>query len=184
MQRPDFNPDWNHHYDYGNSDNIAEITRVESYNIANDDKVYVVGSMITSPWGDNRVTAVSFARGQEVCTKEITVRPGGMLSLQRHRNRDEIWHVKTGILSLIIANHRIDLKAGDTMSLPCGTVHCMANLHDDPVSVLETQRGINRESDNIRLMDVHGRPIYPLMNEEEYYAAQLYARLAKDIGAR
>lgn len=184
MRLPDFNPEWNDHYDYNDPANRAEIERVHSYDIATDNEVYVSGTVIESPWGVNRIVAVSSAHGQDMCIKEITVRPGYMLSLQRHRSRDELWQIKTGTLSLIVANQRLSLKEGDAVNLPAGTVHCMANMCDYPVTVIETQHGINRESDNIRLMDMHGRPIYPLMSAEEYHAAQLYAQLAENVGTR
>lgn len=184
MRLPDFNPDWNKHYDCNDPANLAEIERVQTYDITIDKKVYVTGSAIESPWGENRIVAVSSAHGQDMCIKEITVRPGYMLSLQRHRSRNELWQIKTGSLSLIVANQRFEIKEGDAINLPPGTVHCMANLGNDLVTVIETQSGINRESDNIRLMDMHGRPTYPLMSEEEYRAAQLYTKLAEEIGAR
>lgn len=184
MPRHKFNPDWNPHYNFDDKANQAEIVKVDSYDIAHDANIYAPGDKIASPWGDNQVLSVSQQGGQDVCIKEITVKPGFMLSLQRHRGREELWEVKTGILTVIADGKRIEVGAGDSIRLPKGAVHCMNNVHDAPVTVIETQIGINREADNIRLIDFNNRPIYPLTSEVEFASAKLYAQMQEDIARR
>jgi uncharacterized cupin superfamily protein len=104
-----------------------------------------------------------------------------MLSLQRHRGRRERWQVIDGVLIAIVNGELKNVSAGHSVILPRGSVHCMINMSDAPVIVRETQRGICREKDNIRLFDVNNRPTYPLTSEVEFQSAKLYARIQYDL---
>lgn len=193
-----FNPEWNPHYDFENEANKAEIAKVEAY-----DKAFVEGDAdfiqqaeiaalggktgydkgvkVASPWGDNTVLDNKHENGVDVTIKEITVKPGFMLSLQRHRGREELWEVKSGTLTVIADGERIEVKAGESIKLRKGVVHCMNNAHAEPVTVVETQIGINREADNVRLLDFNNRAVYPLTTENEFISAKIYAALHAEI---
>lgn len=155
---------------------------------------YAIGVNVDSPWGDNAVVNVGHEGGIDICIKDITVKPGFMLSLQKHRGRKERWEVSEGTLSLIMDGNIYDVSPngvyldvdGDMeiisdnnyIDLPKGSVHCMINRSFKPVKVRETQSGITREADNIRLGgDFTGRPTYPLTNEMEFKSAILYAKI-------
>ena len=175
-----FNPDWNPHYDFSDPRNLAEIKTVDGYAIASDIEAYQSGDVIDSPWGSNQVTSVKTEEGVEYCIKRIVVKPGYMLSLQRHRGREEMWAVEQGVLTVICNGDRIDVPAGQSIILPQGAVHCMINSGAEPVTVVETQKGACREKDNIRLLDFNNRPTYPLTSEVEYRSARLYAQIHAD----
>lgn len=179
-----FNLAWNPHYNFDDPASQAEINKVESYDIHIDNAVYAAGDKITSPWGDNQVLSITHTDNQDICIKEITVKPGFMLSLQRHRGREELWEVTSGILTVIADGKRMDVPAGKSIQLPKGCVHCMNNTHEQPVTVIETQTGIAREADNIRLVDFNGRATYPLTNAVEFESAKLYARMMQEIAER
>jgi len=193
-----FNPAWNPHYIFDDPASIAEIEKVEAYDrafAAHDtaflmeaEKIalggrtgYEKGVKVQSPWGENAVLENTHENGQDITIKEITVKPGFMLSLQRHRGREELWEVTSGILTVIADGKRIEVKAGESIKLPKGCVHCMNNVHAEPVTVVETQTGINREADNIRLLDFNNRPVYPLTTAVEFECAKLYARMHAEI---
>ena len=176
-----FNHLWNPHYDFSDANNLREIAIVDRYKLTEDTVEYNVGQQVESPWGSNRVIDVRHVNGEDICIKEITVKPGFMLSLQRHRGRAEIWEVKEGILTVISDGAVHEILAGQSITLPKGAVHCMINTHDMPVTVIETQTGICREKDNIRLLDFNARPIYPLTGEMEYRSARLYARIQQGL---
>lgn len=194
-----FPPQWNLHYDFSNPGNLEEIEKVEAYAKAfaeGDESFiqqaerkalggkegYAKGIKVESPWGDNTVLENSKDEsGRDVTIKEITVKPGFMLSLQRHLGREELWEVKSGILTVIADGKRIEVKAGESIKLPPGCVHCMNNAHGEPVTVIETQLGKNREADNVRLVDFNNRPVYPLKTENEFKSARLYAQLHAEI---
>jgi len=177
-----FNSRWNEHYDFNDADNIAEIAKVDSYDLSKDNSVYADGDTIQSPWGSNRVLTLTQEGGEDICIKEITVKPGFMLSLQRHRGRAEVWEVTDGTLGVICNGDYSEIPAGQSITLPKGAVHCMINPTDKPVTVKETQRGICREKDNVRLADFNDRPLYPLTSEVEYKSAQLYHDIRARIG--
>lgn len=179
-----FNGEWNGHYDFDDAASIAEIARVESYDLSKDASVYADGDIIESPWGRNRVLTLTKEGGEDVCVKEITVNPGYMLSLQRHFGRSEYWEVVEGTLGVVCNGNYVELPAGQGMTIPKGAVHCMVNATSAPVTVRETQRGICREKDNVRLADMNDRPLYPLSSEEEYQSYKLYETLRTRIEER
>lgn len=121
---------------------------------------YTIGESETRPWGAWEVLDLGTENGpngiEEFCIKKITVNPGGILSLQSHKLRREEWTVLEGDLE-VTRNHEIlNLKAGDTVEIPCGAVHRMANRSDRPAIVKEIQRGVCSEDDIIRHEDVYG----------------------------
>lgn len=179
-----FNPLWNPHYDFDAPANKAEIASVESYKVESDRAVYSAGQSVDSPWGSNQVIEARREGGAEICIKEIVVNPGYMLSLQRHRARKELWEVVEGVLTVIVNGERRDIPAGQSITLPEGAVHCMINSSDAPVTVRETQSGICREKDNIRLVDFNNRPTYPLTSEVEFLSARLYAKVQAEHAKR
>ncbi len=172
-----FNPDWNPHYNFDDSANQQEIADVESYVPEKDRAVYIAGQEVISPWGVNVVIDARHEGGIDICVKRITVKPGYMLSLQRHRAREELWEVQEGKLTAILDGKLYDVAAGQSISMHRGAVHCMINASNAPVTVIETQTGICREKDNIRLLDFNGRSTYPLTSAIEYESARLYAKI-------
>jgi mannose-6-phosphate isomerase-like protein (cupin superfamily) len=181
---PPFNPLWNPHYDFNDPANIREIAAVDGYALDDDAADYACGDIIQSPWGSNQVLESRRENGVDICIKKITVKPGFMLSLQRHRGRAEVWAVKEGTLTVIADGVRHDVPAGQSITLPKGCVHCMINASHAPVTVIETQTGVCREKDNVRLLDFNNRPTYPLTTENEFKSAKLYAAIQEEIADR
>lgn len=179
MQHP-FKAEWNTHYDFNDPRNKAEIVKVESYDLVSDTDLYAVGEDITSPWGKNRVVEL-WSDDVEYCRKNIVINPGYMLSLQRHRGREETWTVVAGVLTVICNGERYDVPEGQDIFIPKGAPHCMINISDNPVEVEEIQKGTCREADNIRLMDFSKRPTYPLTSDVEHRSGLLYEHICSFI---
>lgn len=118
---------------------------------------YIIGETDTRPWGHYTVLDVGTENGEEYCTKTITVNPGGVLSLQSHKLRREEWTVLEGDLEVTRDKEILNLKTGESIDIPQGAVHRMANRSDKPVVVKEIQRGICREEDIERFEDIYGR---------------------------
>ena len=143
---------------------------------------YQKGVKVNSPWGDNTVLEASTdENGIDTVIKEITVKSGFMLSLQRHRGREEFWEVESGTLTVILDGKLLTVNDGKSLLLPKGSVHCMINMHDEPVTVRETQTGICREADNVRLIDFNNRQTYPLKTKNEAQSAILYSTIHSEI---
>lgn len=121
------------------------------------DLTYHVGERDVRPWGSWEVLEVGVDGQEEYCIKKITVAPGGILSLQSHDYRREQWTVLTGHPTVTIGKDLFDLTPGQTVQIPTGTKHRMANRTDHEVIVLEIQRGICDENDIIRYEDIYGR---------------------------
>ena len=118
---------------------------------------YRIGETDTRPWGAWEVLDTGVENDEEYCVKKITVNPGGVLSLQSHELRREVWTVLEGVIEVTRDKDIISLAAGKTIDIPCGTVHRMANRSDKPAVIKEIQRGICREDDIKRIEDVYGR---------------------------
>jgi len=120
---------------------------------------YRIGETDTRPWGTWEVLDTGVENGEEFCVKKITVNPGGILSLQSHKLRREVWTVLEGTIEVTRDKEIITLSKDKTIDIPQGAVHRMANRGDVPAIVHEVQRGTCREDDIIRYEDVYGRTV-------------------------
>ena len=120
-------------------------------------QAYTIGEKDTRPWGTWEVLDLGTENGEEFCVKKITVNPGGVLSLQSHQLRREEWTVLEGVMEITRDKEIFNVPAGETVHIPQGAVHRMANRTDTPVTLKEIQRGICREDDIERFEDIYGR---------------------------
>ena len=118
---------------------------------------YRPGEKDTRPWGTWEVLETGTENGEEFCIKKITVSPGGILSLQSHKMRRENWTLLSGVLEVTRDKDIITLQPGETIDIPLGAVHRMANRGTVDAVVKEIQRGICREDDIFRYEDIYGR---------------------------
>lgn len=88
--------------------------------------------------------------------KLITVDPGGILSLQRHASRDELWHILDDGLQLELDGVIHTPKPGDEFMIERGTTHRLSSLGPRG-RVLEVGFGDFDEDDIERLDDAYGR---------------------------
>lgn len=97
------------------------------------------------PWGYYRVL---HENGPQVKLKELTVDPGKRLSMQRHKDRGEIWFVAEGIATL----YNIDERSTDcelagsynkfqTLFISKNQWHQLSNETDQPLKIIEIQYG-------------------------------------------
>ncbi len=106
------------------------------------------------PWGHYEV--LSDEPDHKV--KRITVISGARLSLQRHRRRSEHWHVVRGEAVVTLDQQEIALTAGESVDIPKGGVHRVANPGQEDMVFIEVQRGDYFGEDDIeRLEDDYGR---------------------------
>ncbi len=109
---------------------------------------------VSRPWG----TYEDIDRAPGFRAKRITVRPGGRLSLQRHRQRSEHWVVVQGTAHVTIDGTETVLTRNQSTYVPIGAVHRLENKGDTPLHLIEVQVGDYLEEDDIeRLDDVYGR---------------------------
>lgn len=115
---------------------------------------YRPGDSDERPWGRWQVLDV----GPGFVVKRITVKPGGILSLQLHRHRAEHWFIARGIAQVTLGEQIVDRRAGDAVDIPVGTPHRIANPGAEPLEFIEVQHGERlEETDIVRLEDRYGR---------------------------
>ncbi len=106
------------------------------------------------PWGSFTV----LEDAEDCKVKRLVVRPGGILSLQRHQHRSEHWTVVGGVASVRVGEKEFQLSAGQTVEIPVGSLHRLENRGQVPVQIIEVQTGTYFGEDDIeRLEDVYGR---------------------------
>ena len=106
------------------------------------------------PWGYYE----SIDMGERFQVKRIVVIPGGILSLQKHRHRAEHWVVVRGTAEVIIGEQIRAVHENESVYIPIGSVHRMANKGKIPLELIEVQTGSYLGEDDIeRLEDVYKR---------------------------
>ncbi len=108
----------------------------------------------TRPWGSWHVIDVE--RGFKI--KRIHVHPGARLSYQTHQHRSEHWVVVYGIATCTIDDETIIAGPGESVDVPLGAKHRLANNGEEELVIVEVQRGsYTGEDDIVRLEDDYGR---------------------------
>lgn len=108
----------------------------------------------TRPWGSWQV----LDEGPGYKVKRIEVHPRRRLSLQRHDQRSEHWVVVTGKATCQVDDTSLVIGPGECADVGIGQLHRIANDSDDPLVVIEVQRGDYCGEDDIeRLDDDYGR---------------------------
>ncbi|MBI4922701.1 MAG: mannose-1-phosphate guanylyltransferase/mannose-6-phosphate isomerase [Devosia nanyangense] len=106
------------------------------------------------PWGGYS-SVVSGARFQ---VKRLFVKPGKRLSLQKHHHRAEHWIVVSGTAEVTIDGKVTMLSENESIYLPLGCVHRLANPGKILLELIEVQTGSYLgEDDIIRIEDEFGR---------------------------
>jgi cytidyltransferase-like protein len=102
-------------------------------------------------WGHYRV--LYDAPGTKV--KELTVMPGQRLSMQRHQDRAEHWHVAQGTATVYGINRKSDAELLGEFGphqhthIGRGEWHQLCNETDQPLQVVEIQYGANCVEEDI-----------------------------------
>jgi mannose-1-phosphate guanylyltransferase/mannose-6-phosphate isomerase len=106
------------------------------------------------PWGYYE----SIDMGERFQVKRIVVVAGGILSLQKHRHRAEHWVVVRGTAEVTIDDVVREVHENESVYIPIGSVHRMANRGKIPLELIEVQTGSYLGEDDIeRLEDVYKR---------------------------
>jgi mannose-6-phosphate isomerase-like protein (cupin superfamily) len=106
------------------------------------------------PWGYYQI--LSDEKTHKV--KRIIVYPGKRLSLQRHKQRSEHWHIVDGEALVTVEDKKIALTRGGSVDIPQGALHRVENTGQSDLSFIEIQRGEYFGEDDIeRIEDDFGR---------------------------
>ena len=106
------------------------------------------------PWGSYDSTD----SGEGFQVKRLIVKPGAVLSLQKHARRAEHWVVVKGTARITLDDKVFDLNVNESTYIPIGAVHRIENAGKEPVHIIEVQCGdYLGEDDIVRLEDKYGR---------------------------
>ncbi|WP_240386420.1 mannose-1-phosphate guanylyltransferase/mannose-6-phosphate isomerase [Asaia bogorensis] len=106
------------------------------------------------PWGFYE----SLIQGDRFQVKRIHVDPGHTLSLQKHFHRAEHWVVVAGTAVVTRDSDEIIIRENESIYLPLGCTHRLANPGRIPLTLIEVQSGpYLGEDDIVRLEDVYAR---------------------------
>jgi mannose-1-phosphate guanylyltransferase len=149
--------------------------------IVSEDAVYVgklseaqrVGQMVKALRSDKRTTGLteihrtayrpwggysSVLNGDRFQVKRLFVKPGKKLSLQKHHHRAEHWVVVSGTAEVTVDGTKTMLTENESIYLPLGCVHRLANPGKILLELIEVQTGSYLgEDDIIRIEDEFGR---------------------------
>jgi mannose-1-phosphate guanylyltransferase/mannose-6-phosphate isomerase len=111
-------------------------------------------SRVYRPWG----TYEGVADGERFQVKQITVKPGGKLSLQMHHHRAEHWVVVEGTALVTNGDQEIMLSENQSTYIPIGVTHRLENPGEIDLTLIEVQSGSYLgEDDIVRFDDIYGR---------------------------
>jgi mannose-1-phosphate guanylyltransferase/mannose-6-phosphate isomerase len=106
------------------------------------------------PWGSYRTLSL----GDRFQVKEIIVKPGASLSLQKHHHRAEHWVVVEGTAAVVRGEETLLLHENQSIFIPLGTKHRLSNPGKLQLRLIEVQSGSYLgEDDIVRFEDDYGR---------------------------
>ena len=105
------------------------------------------------PWG--RFT--QYAYNEPVTVKIIEVKPGAVLSLQRHRRRSELWVALDPTVQVEVDGRAWRPAVDEAVWIPAGATHRLSAPGDAGGRVMEVAFGHFDEDDIERLEDRYGR---------------------------
>ncbi len=115
---------------------------------------YLAHSTVYRPWGHYQ----SIDAGEGFQVKQIMVKPGAKLSLQRHRQRAEHWIVVSGTAKVTRGDETLMVEENRSTYIPVGMKHRLENPGEVPLRVIEVQSGSYLGEDDIeRFDDIYGR---------------------------
>jgi mannose-6-phosphate isomerase-like protein (cupin superfamily) len=106
------------------------------------------------PWG-----SYSILEDADDCkVKRLVVKPGQVLSLQKHHRRAEHWTVIQGVAKVRIDRDEFLLRPNESTYIPVDTQHRLENPGTEDVHLIEVQTGdYFGEDDIVRYEDIYGR---------------------------
>jgi mannose-1-phosphate guanylyltransferase len=108
--------------------------------------------IVDKPWGYEEWWAVT----QKYVGKLLYIKQGHRLSLQYHNVKEETMRVISGILTFILGEDTMQLKPGDAVHVPPGTIHRMEANEGDVVVIEVSTPEVD---DVVRLQDDYSRPV-------------------------
>ena len=135
-------------------DRVQEVKQVVAQLRESQRSQAVLHRKVYRPWG----AYDSIDTGERFQVKRITVKPGGVLSLQMHHHRAEHWIVVSGTARVTRGEETLLLSENQSTYIPLGVTHRLENPGMVPLELIEVQSGSYLgEDDIVRFEDMYGR---------------------------
>ncbi len=135
-------------------DRVQEVKQVVAQLKESQRSQAVLHRKVYRPWG----AYDSIDTGERFQVKRITVKPGGVLSLQMHHHRAEHWIVVSGTARVTRGEETLLLSENQSTYIPLGVTHRLENPGMVPLELIEVQSGSYLgEDDIVRFEDMYGR---------------------------
>ena len=135
-------------------DRVQEVKQVVAQLKESQRSQAVLHRQVSRPWG----AYDSIDTGERFQVKRITVKPGGVLSLQMHHHRAEHWIVVSGTARVTRGEETLLLSENQSTYIPLGVTHRLENPGMVPLELIEVQSGSYLgEDDIVRFEDMYGR---------------------------
>ncbi|RZL46417.1 MAG: mannose-1-phosphate guanylyltransferase/mannose-6-phosphate isomerase, partial [Variovorax sp.] len=152
-------------------DNVVVVSTPDAVLVASKDRAPDVKALVAQLHREGRSEAGQHHRihrpwgwyqridiGARFQVKQICVKPGGVLSLQRHYHRAEHWVVVHGTAEVTIDDTVKLYHENEAAYLPIGCTHRMRNPGKIDLNIIEVQVGsYTGEDDIIRFEDIYAR---------------------------
>ncbi|MEO7916336.1 MAG: mannose-1-phosphate guanylyltransferase/mannose-6-phosphate isomerase [Dokdonella sp.] len=127
---------------------VVEQLRISQHDAAHHHRT------VHRPWG-----SYTILEDRDDCkVKRLTVKPGEVLSLQKHHRRSEHWTVVDGVAKVRVGDDEFLLNANQSTYIPIDTLHRLENPTNSDIHLIEVQCGnYFGEDDIVRLEDRYGR---------------------------
>jgi mannose-6-phosphate isomerase-like protein (cupin superfamily) len=135
----------------------------------------------TNPVTGETFKAISFDK--DAFVMQWTVQPKGYVPFKHiHLNQDEIFHIKSGEMKIVMNGREYVAGQGETITVPKGVAHIAYNTKDDVLDcVVEYRPGLDHDIfmqcfcglTNDRLLDAKGGINIPKMG---YFLAKMKAK--------
>jgi len=121
---------------------------------SNNHDAAIYHQTVHRPWGNYTIL-----EDEPDCkVKRLTVKPGQVLSLQKHQRRSEHWTMVNGEAKVRVGDDEFTLKNNESTYIPKNTLHRLENPTDKDIALIEVQCGDYFGEDDIeRFEDIYGR---------------------------
>ena len=138
----------------GHRDNLPRLKDVVQRMSDGKHRAATEHAIMHRPWGSYQ----DIDRGERFRAKRLTVNPKAKLSLQSHNRRAEHWVVVKGTAEVTLDGKILTLHENESIYIPIGGVHRLANPGSELLEVVEVQTGDYLEEDDIvRYEDIYAR---------------------------
>ncbi len=106
------------------------------------------------PWGNYSI----LENADDCKVKRLVIKPGQVLSLQKHQKRAEHWTVIRGVAKVRLGEKEFLLNPNESTYIPLDTLHRLENPGMEDLHLIEVQTGDYFGEDDItRYEDIYGR---------------------------